>query len=125
VCQDGAYFVDTEDNRQLLLPRCADKGEGGPFPLERVLIEELDATERNRTRATGGVLDVFEVEKVLTQFFLRHVLRGLVIVFGQLPYGPDIALLGSRGQASELEILDHTLAQWGHGNTSCTYRGLD
>jgi hypothetical protein len=66
------------------------------------------------------VLDVFEVEKVLTQFFLSNMLWGLVIVFGKLPHGPDIALLGSRGQASELEVVDHALAQWGHGYTSCT-----
>ena len=43
VRQNGAHFFDTEDDRELLLPWGAHKGQGGPFPLEGVLIEELDA----------------------------------------------------------------------------------
>jgi len=64
------------------------------------------------------MLDVLEEEKVLAQFFLGDQVGGLVIVFRQLPHGPDVTFLRAFGQAFKLETLDHSLSQFGHGYTS-------
>jgi hypothetical protein len=82
--------------------------------------EDLDATQRDGTRTAGVVLGVLEVEEGVTQRFFRDAVGGLMIVFSKLPHSPAIAHLGPRGQASELKVLAHALAPWGHGYTSWT-----
>ena len=64
------------------------------------------------------MLDVLEVEKVLPQFRLADLVRRLVIMFGQLAYGSGVRLLSSLRQTAELQTLDHSLSQFGHGYTS-------
>ncbi len=64
------------------------------------------------------MLDVLEMEKVLPQFFLRDQVRRLVIMFGELAHCPDIAFLRTLGQPAQLQTLDHSLSQFGHGYTS-------
>jgi hypothetical protein len=110
VGQNGAPLIEAEDHRQLLLPWGADKGEGGPFPFQGLFVEERDAAQRNGARAPRVVLDVLEGEEIVTQFFLRNMLRGFVVVLSQLPYSSDITLLGPCGEASELEVFEHALA---------------
>jgi hypothetical protein len=66
------------------------------------------------------VLDVLEIEEVVTEFFLREAVRGLVVMLRQLADSPDRHLLGPFGEASELQVFDHPLAQLRHGDTSCT-----
>ena len=51
--------------------------------------------------------------------FLREAVGGLVVMVRQLPDGPDLPLLGPFGQASQLPVFNHPLAQWRHGSTSC------
>jgi len=68
--------------------------------------------------AARVMLDVFEIEEVVAQFFLRDAVGGLVGVLRQLADGPDIHLLGPCGQASEWQVFDHSLAQLSHGDTS-------
>jgi hypothetical protein len=66
------------------------------------------------------VLDVLEIEEVITEFFLRDTVRGLVVMLRQLADSPDIHLLGPFREASELQVFDHPSAQLSHGDTSCT-----
>jgi hypothetical protein len=119
VGQNEADLFWAEDDRELLCPWGSDKGQRGPFPLKGLLVEDLDAAECHGARAAGVVLDILEGEEVVAECFLRDPLRGLMGMFRSLTHGPDIHLLGAFGHSSELEILDHPLAQWGHGYTSC------
>ena len=95
-------------------------GQGSPCPLQGVFIEKLDVAQGNGTGTARVMRDVFEIEKVGTEFFLRNIVGGLVVMLRQLADGPDIHLLGPCGQASELQVFDHPLAQLSHGYTSCT-----
>jgi len=61
------------------------------------------------------VFDILEEEKVLAQLFLGDQVGRFVIVFGQLAHCPHVTLLSACGQASKLETLDHSLAQFAHG----------
>jgi hypothetical protein len=118
VRQNGSDLFDTEDDREFLFAWGSDEGERGPCPLQRVLIEKLEAAQGDGTRAARVVLDVLEIEEVVTAFFLRDAVGGLVVMVRQLPDGPDIHLLSPFGQASQLQVFDHPLAQWRHGATS-------
>jgi hypothetical protein len=120
VCQHGVPLCETEDHGELLLPGDADKGQGRPFPLEGRLVEELEPVQRDGTGRTRVVLDVLEGEAVITQFCLRALVRGLVVIVGQGAHGPDIQLLGPFRQAAQRQVLNQPLAQWGPGSTSCT-----
>jgi hypothetical protein len=115
-----AFLSHTEDHGALFLSGGAHKGAGGPVALEGVLGEARDAAEGNGAGAARGVLDVFEIEEVIPEFFLGDTGGGLVIMVRQLTDGSDRRLLGPCGQAAELYILDYALWQWGHGYTSCT-----
>ena len=66
------------------------------------------------------MLDVLAIEEVITEFYLRDAVGGLVAVLRELADSPDLHLLGPCGQASELQVFDHPLAQLSHGETSCT-----
>src|SRR5437870_8228716 len=39
-------------------------------------------------------------------------------MFAQLAHGPHVTLLSALGQTTQLQTLDHSLAQFGHGYTS-------
>ncbi len=81
--QDLAHFFDAEYDRQLLLLCRSHQIESGPFPLERMLVEEFDATQGDPKGAGGDTISIFEVEEVLAQFFLGDFIRGFVIVLRQ------------------------------------------
>jgi hypothetical protein len=85
-----------------------------------VLIEKLDAAQGDGTGTARVVLDVLEIEAVGTAFLLRDAVGGLVVMLRQLADGPDVHLLGPCGQATELQVFDHPLAQLSHGYASCT-----
>jgi hypothetical protein len=64
------------------------------------------------------LLYILDEKKILTQFFLGDLVRGLVIVFAQLAHGSNVRFLSPLREASELKTLDHSLSQFGHGYTS-------
>ena len=63
---------------------------------------------------------MLEIQAVITECYLRDAVGGLVLVLRELADSPDRHLLGPCGQASELPVFDHPLAQLSHGDTSCT-----
>jgi hypothetical protein len=71
VCQHGADFCGTENNRELLLSGCTHTGEGRPCPLARVCVAERETAEGNGARAACGVCDMLEGEKVVPACFCR------------------------------------------------------
>jgi hypothetical protein len=97
VCQNGTHLLDTQDDWELLLAWGAYKGQRGPFSLEGLLVEELDAAQRNGACAPRVVLDGLNIEEIVTQFFLCDLVRGFVLMFRQLAYGPDVHLLSALG----------------------------
>jgi hypothetical protein len=84
-----------------------------------VLIKELDAAQGDGTGTARVLLDVLEIEAVVTEFFLRDAVGGRVVMLRQLANSSDIPLLGPFGQAFELQVFEHALAQVRHGDTSC------
>jgi hypothetical protein len=64
------------------------------------------------------MLDVLEEEEILPQFRFADLVRRLMIMCGQLAYGSGVRLLSSLRQPAELQTLDHSLSQFGHGYTS-------
>jgi hypothetical protein len=83
-----------------------------------VCVEKLEAAQGDGTGTTGVVLDVLEIEEVVTEFFLRDAVGGLVVMVRQLPDGPARHLLGPFGQASEVPSFKQPLAPWRQGSTS-------
>jgi hypothetical protein len=120
VRQNGAGLFDTDDDREFLFPWGSEECQRGQFLVQGVFIEKLDAAQGHGTGTARVVLDVLEIEEVVTEFFLRDAVGGLVLVLRQLADGPDVHLLGPCGQASVLQVGDHPLAQLSHGYTSCT-----
>jgi hypothetical protein len=118
--EDGTYLRGAEDDREFLLPWRSDEGQGRPFARSGVGIEKLDAAQGDGTGAPGVVLNVLEREEVITECYLRDAVGGLVVVLRELGDSPDLPLLGPGGQASELPVFNHPLAQLSHGETACT-----
>jgi hypothetical protein len=84
-----------------------------------VLEEELDGAQGDGCSRARPLFDIDDVKEVVSEFLLRDEVRGLVEVISELTDGADIALLGADRVSSELKRLDHSLAKFGHGNTSC------
>ncbi len=75
-----------------------------------MLEEELDAAQSDGEGTGRNLFVVFEIEKVLAQFFFADLRRGLAIVLRQLPHGEHVGFLGLFGQATQLHVLDHSLS---------------
>ena len=69
------------------------KAQRGPGLLQGLLIEELDAAERDGGSRPGNLLLVSQIEKVLAQLFIAELVGAAVIMLGQLPDGASVSLL--------------------------------
>jgi hypothetical protein len=127
------------------MPLLTEGGETSPVaPINMPLLTEgrsQDSRDRRGTqlaRSTisptfnhthgGGrprvLLDILDVEEILSEFLLGDQVRRLLVMLGELPDGPKAGFLRALGEASELKRLDHSLSQFGHGYTSCFGIGL-
>src|SRR5262245_61610551 len=70
--------------------------------------------ERNSDAAAGGLLDIFEMQEILSKLFLRDQIWGFVKVLRELSNGLALAFLGTFRKAPELKSLDHLLAKFSH-----------
>jgi hypothetical protein len=102
-------FFPAEDDGQLLFSRWTHELERGEGTLQGVLVEELQAAQRDGGAAARPVFDVFDVEKVLAEFFVANLVGGLVIMLGELADGANIHLLGSLRHALQLQVFDQAL----------------
>jgi hypothetical protein len=78
--------------------------------LQGVLVEELDATQGHRATTARQSFLLRQIQKVLAQFFLGDLVGRLAEVGRQLAHGAHIQLLRPRRVATELQILQQTLA---------------
>jgi hypothetical protein len=77
-----------------------------------MLEKELNAAKGDGAGTTGVVLDVFDIQEVLTKCFLGHEIWGFMEMFGQLTDGSDIHFLGTCRETSELKVLDHAFLKF-------------
>jgi hypothetical protein len=70
--QNPPHLLAAQDNGEFLLALGAGHVEHGPLAPQRLLIEELDAAERDGVGAAGDVLDGGEVEQILAQLLFRE-----------------------------------------------------
>jgi hypothetical protein len=112
-------FVWSEDHREFLLARRSDEVEDGPLSVQSLLEEELDAANGDGAGGPRPLLDILDVEEVLSEFFLGDEVGRLVIVLGEQSHGPNVHLLCALGEASKLKRLDHSLSEFSHVRTSC------
>jgi hypothetical protein len=113
--EQPADLFEAEDHGQFFLPWRAHKAQGSPVSVEGLFEEELDAAQRDRARTAGVLLDMLDVQEILSEFFLGDHVWGLVIGLSQLAHGPDRHLLRTCRQTPELKARDHALAQLGPG----------
>ena len=88
--QDQPHLLDAQHDRERPLARRANHPEHVPFTGERLLVEELDAGQRDGHRRSGILLDVPDVQEVLPDLFFGEGVGRLPVVFGQLAYGSDV-----------------------------------
>jgi hypothetical protein len=63
-------LIGAEDGGELFLVGRANEAQSGQVLVEGMLEEELDAAQSNGERTAGVFLDILEMEKILSQFFL-------------------------------------------------------
>ena len=105
--QHVSYFVTTQDNGQLFLASGTDETQGGSGALQRLLVEEPDAAQRDGGRGAGDLLVVRQVQEVLAQLLLSEAIGAGVKMLGELTDGGDVALLGPCGQPPELLTVEY------------------
>jgi hypothetical protein len=103
-------LAEAQDDRQFLLTRRARQIEGRPLALERLLVEELEATPHDRVGAGRYLFLVRAIPKILAQFFFGDQIRRLGVILRQVFDGAHIAILRLGGQALQLQIFDQALA---------------
>ena len=119
--KDRSNLFRAQDHRELLLPGGPNEGESAPLSLEGFLIEELDATKSNGAGSAGELLDILEIEEILTKLLFTDLVRRFLLMLGELVHGPDIHLLRGLGKPSQLQILGHSLLKLHHGYTFCVW----
>jgi hypothetical protein len=117
--ENTADFIEGEDDRKFFLRSRANQRENRPLAVEGMGEEELYPAKSDGRGRARPLLDIDDEEKVVSEFIFRDQVRGLVEVLGELADGADVALLSANGVALKLKRLDHSLAKFGHGNTSC------
>jgi len=112
--EGSADLIEAQDGGQGFDALGLEETNGGPVPLQGMLIEELDSTEGNGTGHPGPSGDIGAVEEILPQFLIRDQVWGLMIVFSQFADGSGVGILGAGREASKLHVLDHSFAQNAH-----------
>jgi len=57
--------------------------EYGPVPFDRILIKELDAAQSDGTGASRPLLDVFDVEEIITKLLFGDLVGGFSVMLSQ------------------------------------------
>ena len=63
--EGSANFIQAQDGGKGLDPLGLDKADGGPVPLEGLLVEELDPAQRNGAGHPGPTTHIGAVQEIL------------------------------------------------------------
>jgi hypothetical protein len=103
-------LLATQNDGEFLLLGRADEVQGRPGTLHSMLIEKLDSTEGDGGCAARDPLLVAEIEEIVAQFLFSDEVRGFADVLREELDGLDIPALRVGRQATQLHVIDHTLA---------------
>jgi hypothetical protein len=74
--------------------------------------------DRDLRGSSRVLLDILDVQKVLSEFFLTDEVGRFVTMVGKLAHRPNVSFLRLLREPSKLKTLDHSLSQFGHSYTS-------
>ena len=95
-------------------------GEQGPVVAERIDVEELEGGPHRVEGPLGDAQVIADVEDVVLDLPLAELIGRDHVVGGQLANSPQILAPGPFHQPGELQVTDHPLSEFGHGDTlSC------
>jgi len=107
-------LLPAQDGGEGLHPLGLGEADGGPVPPEGLLVEELDPTQGDGAGDAGPAAHIGAVEEVQPELLLRDQVGRLRVVVGQFTDRAGIGLLGPGGEAPQLHVLDHPLAERAH-----------
>jgi hypothetical protein len=81
---------------------------------KRLLEEELDSAQGDGGGWPRVLLDILDVQEILSKFLLGDEVRRLLVVIGELANSSNICFLSALGEAPELKTLDHSLSKFSH-----------
>jgi hypothetical protein len=113
--QQGADFLRTQHDGELLAVPGPSEGEERPRALQGMLIEEPDAIEVDAEGTLGDLFVIEEIKKVLAGILLAELVGRAPVVLRQLVDSCDITLLGLEGKPPQLQVFEHTAAERRHG----------
>ncbi len=115
-----------QDHGQAFLLSRPHDAKRRPLAMQGVFVEAFDTANRLSHRGAGPMLDIFDVQEILAEFFFGDLFRRFLNMVGQLAHGSTVSLLGALGHAQELQVFQEALAQGG-GNVGLlpTRRGLE
>ena len=92
-------------------------GEQGPVVAERIDVEELEGGPHRVEGPLGDAQVIADVEDVVLDLPLAELIGRDHVVGGQLANSPQILAPGPFHQPGELQVTDHPLSEFGHGDT--------
>ena len=98
-------FLLAEDLRQLFLPRPGRDVELGLGAVEKPFVETMQAAEVHIARTPAQFAMPDQMDQILLNLLIAEVLRGLVVVLGQIGYRIEVGLLGLLGQAVQDQVI--------------------
>jgi hypothetical protein len=87
--------------------------------------EELDAAKSNGAGSSRKLPDILEKKEILAKLFFCDLIGRFMVVFGKLAHCPDIHFLSCVREAPELKIVNHSLSELSHGDTSLEFGLMD
>jgi len=108
--EDTLDFFTSEDNGESPLGFRTNEVKQGPFPLNGLGVEKLDATECDGHGCPFPFLDILDMQEVLAQIFFADLSGGFIVeVLNELAHRARVALLCSFGKSFELHVFEHAL----------------
>jgi hypothetical protein len=113
-------LLDTEDAWQLLVSRSGWQIEFHGAPAQRLDIEKADGGRHDIARTPGELSLREKIVEIGSNLLRGELIRGALVVGGELRDGLDILLLSAWGFAVKLHLLDHSGTSFRHsGSFAC------
>jgi hypothetical protein len=110
-------FLAARDRRQGLLPLRERDTVDGPCLPQGDVIEEAERGDVGSEEAEGRLAVGRQVDQERPHVLLPEDFRGAAEEVGVVGDAPEVVVLGGLAVLPDLEVLDHPLAQGGHGRS--------